>query len=499
MKKATKGFLTMLIITVAWQCTSTFSYAQVPEKFNYQAVVRDSSGSIISGQAVSFRISIIKDSVTGTAVYVETHSDTTNTYGLSVLKIGEGIPSLGSMKNIDWINGPYFIKVELDQKGGGSYVLMGITQLKSVPYAFHSKTADSISGTLPETDPVFGLSPSNGITNTNILNWNTAYGWGNHASAGYLTSFTETDPIYTLWDKDYNDMINRPDIGDSIDSKAVLLTGNQTVAGDKTFTGTISANNNVIINVADPVDAQDAATKAYVDAMEARIKELEIQVILIQGLTDIDGNHYNTVRIGDQIWMKEDLKTTKYRDGTTLQRVMDEQTFISLNTGAYCWYNFDSATYSTPYGALYNWYAVSTGNLCPVGWHVPTNADWNILGNYLMVNGYNYDGSTTGNKYGKAMASAFGWQYDPGVGTVGNTDYPEYRNKSGFTALPSGLINELGYMFGNGSRVFWWSATEESFGYSWSCYLVYNYVNLLSAFFDKHSGYSVRCLKDNVF
>jgi len=166
-------------------------FAQAPEKFNYQAVVRDNAGNIIANQAVSFRISVLQGSVYGASVYVETQKDTTNSYGVSVLKIGAGVPLYGTMAGITWANGPYYIKVEFDQNGGTSYITMGTTQLLSVPYALHSRTADSVCGLPPETDPVFGVSPAGGITGTNIINWNTAYGWGNHADAGYLT--TEAD------------------------------------------------------------------------------------------------------------------------------------------------------------------------------------------------------------------------------------------------------------------------------------------------------------------
>ncbi|HOY31636.1 MAG TPA: hypothetical protein PKW80_07125 [Bacteroidales bacterium] len=161
MKTHILKFVAILIVALANQLINTSSFAQAPEKFNYQTVVRDNAGNIISDHAVSFRVSIIQDSLTGTAVYVETHSDTTNVYGLSVLKIGGGTPLTGSMAAVDWSDGPYFIKVEMDISGGSAYVVMGTTQLLSVPYALHSKTADSVSGFPPETDPQVGLNLTN--------------------------------------------------------------------------------------------------------------------------------------------------------------------------------------------------------------------------------------------------------------------------------------------------------------------------------------------------
>ncbi|HOY30347.1 MAG TPA: DUF1566 domain-containing protein [Bacteroidales bacterium] len=147
-------------------------FAQAPEKFNYQAAVRDQNGDILDNQPVSFRISLIQGSVSGTAVYVETHHDTTNQYGLSALNIGGGTLVSGSMASIDWASGPYFIRVELDQNGGTNYAIMGITQLISVPYALHAKTAASLTGSVTESDPVFISSVAGGISATDTMNWN---------------------------------------------------------------------------------------------------------------------------------------------------------------------------------------------------------------------------------------------------------------------------------------------------------------------------------------
>ena len=100
-------------------------------------------------------------------------------------------------------------------------------------------------------------------------------------------------------------------------------------------------------------------------------------------VVDIDGNVYHTVTIGTQVWMVENLKTTKYNDGTAIPLVTDNTAWGALTTPGYCWYNNDSATYKNTYGALYNWYAVNTGKLAPTGWHVPTDSEWTVLTTYL--------------------------------------------------------------------------------------------------------------------
>jgi len=134
----------------------------------------------------------LQGSASGTVVYVETQTPTTNANGLVSIEIGGG----AGFSIIDWSAGPYFIKTETDPTGGTTYSIPGTSQLLSVPYALHAKTAESITGTVTEADPIFGASPANGITSTNITNWTTAFGWGNHATAGYLTSFTEADPVF---------------------------------------------------------------------------------------------------------------------------------------------------------------------------------------------------------------------------------------------------------------------------------------------------------------
>ncbi|MDB9721244.1 DUF1566 domain-containing protein [Winogradskyella sp.] len=120
------------------------TFAQTPEKMSYQAVVRDSGDALVTNQAVGMQISILQTTATGTAVYVETQTPTTNVNGLVTLEIGTGTPVTGTFAAIDWATGPYFIKTEIDPTGGTSYTITGTSQLLSVPYALHAKTAESV-------------------------------------------------------------------------------------------------------------------------------------------------------------------------------------------------------------------------------------------------------------------------------------------------------------------------------------------------------------------
>lgn len=138
---------------------------------------------------------------------------------------------------------------------------------------------------------------------------------------------------------------------------------------------------------------------------------------------DIDGNRYKKVRIGDQIWMAENLRTSRYNDGTPIPEVSDQTQWDALTTGAFCWYNNDSASYENVYGKLYNFAVVQTGKLCPAGWHVPEMAEWSALANQFKEAGYSNE--LQGNELIEA-------------GTV-HWDTPFGTNETGFTALPGGL------------------------------------------------------------
>jgi len=212
-------------------------------------------------------------------------------------------------------------------------------------------------------------------------------------------------------------------------------------------------------------------------------------------VSDVDGNTYNTVIIGTQTWMQENLKTTKYKNSNSIPLVTDGGTWSGLTTPAYCWYNNDKTTYGDVYGALYNWYTVNTGNLCPAGWHIPTDAEWTTLDDYLIANGYNYDGTTTGYKTAKSLASDTGWNPSSNEGAVGNTDYPDKMNITGFTALPSGINN--GTFFNIGSTGYWWSSTEYSATAAWCRIIWFNCSGLQKTMDDQKTyGFSVRCIKD---
>ena len=193
---------------------------------------------------------------------------------------------------------------------------------------------------------------------------------------------------------------------------------------------------------------------------------------------DIDGNIYHTVAIGTQVWMKENLKTTQYNDGTPIPLITDDLEWGELLTPGYCWYDNDEATNKLTYGALYNWYAVNTGKLCPIGWHVSTDADWKDLTNFINV-------EETG---GRLKAKGTNYWREPNK---------EATNVTGFTALPGGgRYDKSG--FANSSGFGYWWSSDEAFTNENGWYRELNFYSgfIYRDYFFKTNGFSVRCVKD---
>jgi uncharacterized protein (TIGR02145 family) len=194
-------------------------------------------------------------------------------------------------------------------------------------------------------------------------------------------------------------------------------------------------------------------------------------------VTDIDGNIYHTVSIGTQVWLVENLKTTKYNDNTAIPNVTVQADWGALTTPAYCWYGNNAASNKDTYGALYNWYVVNTGKLCPSGWHVPTDSVFTILLTYLG---------------GKSIAG--GKLKEPGTiyWTAPNTGAD---NSSGFTALPGGYRSEMAFQE-KGTNGYCWTSTEFDATNVLSNGLTNDSKEAMKCFSSKACGASVRCIKD---
>ncbi|MBW6492809.1 MAG: PKD domain-containing protein [Lentimicrobium sp.] len=200
-------------------------------------------------------------------------------------------------------------------------------------------------------------------------------------------------------------------------------------------------------------------------------------------VTDIDGNVYQTVIIGTQEWMAENLKVTHYSNGDAIPNVTGDSQWGALTTGAYCWYDND-INWKNAYGALYNWYAaVDSRGLCPVGWHVPTDAEWTILTNYL-------GGS---NVAGGKMKST---RTEPDAHPRWNLPNTGATNESGFSGLPGGNRDYSGTFYYHGWTGFFWSSSEFSSDFAWYRDLYYYDSSVGRNYYYKQNGFSVRCLRD---
>jgi len=176
MKRLFTLFATVLLTATLW--------AQSPERISYQAIIRNSSNQLVTNTQVGMQISIIQGAATNPSVYLETQTPTTNANGLLSIEIGAGTSS-DDFSSIDWSNGPYFIKTQIDPAGGINYSITATSQLLSVPYALHAKTAETVTGGIAESDPIFGASVAGSITGTDTTYWNNK-----------LDSYTESDPVF---------------------------------------------------------------------------------------------------------------------------------------------------------------------------------------------------------------------------------------------------------------------------------------------------------------
>jgi uncharacterized protein (TIGR02145 family) len=208
-----------------------------------------------------------------------------------------------------------------------------------------------------------------------------------------------------------------------------------------------------------------------------------------QTVTDIDGNVYNTIIIGTQIWMKENLKVTHYRNSIQIPNVTNATAWSSLTTGARCYYNNDSATNNNIYGGLYNWYSVNdTCNICPNGWHVPSDAEWNIMEKHLDNTVDTTDTGPVGTDIGDQLKES-------GTSHWASGNYG--TNSSNFTALPGASRGEGGF---GGISYFglWWTATAYGVTDALGRYLENNFSIIGKAIYHYVDGLSVRCIMDSL-
>lgn len=500
--KLTKKLLTLLAAVMV--CSFHLS-AQTPLTFSYQAILRGYDLKPIALQTIHMRFTILQGDLNGTEVFVEYHEPYTNHHGMITLRIGLGYIVLGDLALIDWSNGPYFIKTEADIQNIGQYELITTTELSSVPYALFARKAESLSSPFEEVDPVFSAwDRSTGIyisesqiidMNDYLLQENDPYLFQNidfsYAQLGdllqfngekwvkftpeYITDYTVTQEDVTAHQEAITiSTIQISDLDEYMESQPqnleqVLAAGN-------------SAGNMQITYLANPTNPQDAATKTYIDllieTLYSEIATLHDRIDELEGLgkvEDVDGNIYTTITIDNQVWMAENLKTTKLNDHTPIP-------MWSSNSDVpyYIWYG-SNIEFKESYGALYGYATVATEKLCPVGWHVPTYAEWVDLVSFL---------GGTSEAGGKLKEKGTTHWRHPNTGAT---------NETKFSARGSGRYNP----FAPSHMLF--TELEESFQ-AWSSTEFNDDIGVINLHYSsgqayltsrvKSQGLSVRCVKD---
>ncbi|MDC0630257.1 fibrobacter succinogenes major paralogous domain-containing protein, partial [Flavobacteriaceae bacterium] len=527
-----KKFYTILCLTIA---SLTQLQAQAPQGFNYQATVRNSAGDLIVNTNVYFKFNVIQGSQTAVPIFTETHYVPTDDLGQVNLVIGQGTANTGIFSELDWSLGSYYLGIELNT--GSGYVAMGTTQLLSVPYALYAENSGNSTPTTPNLETV--LAENNSANNQQIKDLQDPTEAHDAATKAYIDAQI-AEAVAGLQsqidDLDSDNATLNQDLvgswyGTSVDNSQPPTTEEIQITLESNGEGyTIfdrydqdnnlilereydvtwsSTANTITINYIDygPDGQQyiDSQTNSYefIDTDSFRFFEDDGDVtILYRGssVTDQDGNTYDYLTYGDQVWTVENAEMVTYRDGTPIPQVTDNTEWESLTKGAWAYYDNDPTK-----PRLYNWYAVmgihdtdpNTPNkvFAPEGWHVPTDAEWTTLEEYLIASGYNYDGTTTENKIAKAMASTTGWNSSTDVGAIGNDQ--SLNNDSGFNAFPEGGRSINGSFLDEGSGAVFWSSTEVDTNNAWYRNLYGNSSSLSRSNYPKRGGFSVRFVRDS--
>ena len=449
--------------------------AQAPQSFSYQAVVRGAKNELLVNKPVGMRLSLLQGSEKGKAVYEETQFVNTNENGLVSIAIGAGFSYNQKITNIDWINGPYFVKTETDPTGGDNFTIISISQLLSVPYALYAeKSGSGFPGPKGDT----GAQGPKG----DIGLQGPAGPKGDPGTQGAIGPKGDTGAQGAVGPKG--------DIG---------LQGTAGPKGDVGLQGPIGPKGDQ-----GPVGPDKPVQKLSVSALGDTLFLQNGGYVILPGLsyvnaptksiagygpniTDIDGNVYKTAFIGTQQWMADNLKVSKYNDGTLIPNVTDATQWSSLTSGAWVYYNNDIGN-NVKYGKLYNWFVTNSiananKNVCPTGWHVPTDAEWSILTDYLGRE------SVAGGKMKE-------------VGTINwNSPNTGATNSSLFTGVSGGSRSSgsSGYYNNIGNNGFWWSSFQYGISDAYLRSLDYNSgsINIgVGSTQNKKSGLSIRCLRD---
>ena len=353
-----------------------------------------------------------------------------------------------------------------------------------------SKTANP---TIDDNFTTDGTGEGTFVSNISGLNENTTYYLRAYATNDKGTSYGSEVSFKTLPDRPLVSTVEINNIAEfsancyvEIESEGISPVTEKGVCWSTNQNPTI--NDNLIIegsgidNFTSNLENLDANKNYFIRSFATNNEgtrygnELTFKTLPV---TDIDGNEYSTIKIGDQVWLVENLNVTKYQNGDPISNETNLEQWASLNTGAYCNYDFITSN-GDIYGKLYNWYAVNDSRkIAPEGWHVATNEDWNVLINFLGGN------SIAGGKLKEEGTSH--WE-SPNTGAT---------NIVGFTALPGGCLeSQVGTWCMDGFNGGWWTNTDFNAENAWYIFLEYDSESVKNFYYNKKNGYSVRCVKD---
>jgi uncharacterized protein (TIGR02145 family) len=213
-----------------------------------------------------------------------------------------------------------------------------------------------------------------------------------------------------------------------------------------------------------------------------------------QTVKDINGNVYHTITIGTQVWLKENLRTTRFSNAVSINTTIPDTLDITTESmPKYQWIYDGKGSNNAKYGRLYTWYTITDSRkICPKGWHIPTDVDWTTLADYLKNNGYGYNNNI--DEIAKSMAAKSDWNIDSMVGDIGNDQMS--NNSSGFSAFAGGYRYGIGRYYGFGIYGYWWSAIEVDAKAASYFNLSAHPNNVFRGSTSKQNGVSVRCVKD---
>lgn len=429
----------MALVFFFFSLMNTISWSQSPVGIPYQAVVRNADGTVMANAAITMVFKLHDLTVSGTVVFEENHALTSNVQGLVNCVLGEGVNVSGSFGSINWGSGAKFLQVLMD--AGAGQVDLGTQQLMSVPYSLYSNDVYmnvSLTGDTLRIGSSFAIVPGVSLATYPL---------------GCM------DPLACNYDAQAGQ-----DDGSCQYQNTLCDDGNVNTGNDK-LDATCQCVGSPYIN------------GIYVEG---------------NGVTDIDGHVYSTIILTNgQEWMKENLAVSKYRNGDVIPQVFSATTWFNTTSGGYGIYG-NLAANNTKYGKLYNWYTTSDSRgVCPTGWHIPSDAEWTTFINYLDASAVG--GDNPNNTAGGKMKSTGTLQSNTGLWNTPNTSA---TNLSGFTGLPGGNRDFGGGYYNVNIFGYWWASSSFNTTSAWGRYLANDDFAVSRDAFDKHSGFSIRCLKD---